>query len=68
MKVTCPRCKNKIEYEGNIFRPFCSERCQQIDLGAWLTEKHAVPTEDSGKIESQIESDQDESASTKDKK
>jgi endogenous inhibitor of DNA gyrase (YacG/DUF329 family) len=25
------------------FRPFCSERCRLIDLGAWLSEKHAIP-------------------------
>ena len=32
--------------EQSPFRPFCSERCRVIDLGAWLTEKHAIP--DSG--------------------
>jgi uncharacterized protein len=29
--------------ESNPFRPFCSERCRLIDLGAWLSEKHAIP-------------------------
>jgi len=24
------------------YRPFCSERCQLIDLGGWLSEKHAI--------------------------
>jgi endogenous inhibitor of DNA gyrase (YacG/DUF329 family) len=28
------------------WRPFCSERCQLIDLGAWMTEKHAIPGEE----------------------
>jgi endogenous inhibitor of DNA gyrase (YacG/DUF329 family) len=28
------------------WRPFCSERCRLIDLGAWLTEQHAIPGED----------------------
>lgn len=23
--------------------PFCSERCRLVDLGAWLTDKYAVP-------------------------
>jgi endogenous inhibitor of DNA gyrase (YacG/DUF329 family) len=27
------------------FRPFCSERCKMVDLGAWLTEQHAIPGE-----------------------
>jgi endogenous inhibitor of DNA gyrase (YacG/DUF329 family) len=27
------------------YRPFCSERCKLIDLGAWATEKYRVPLE-----------------------
>jgi len=27
----------------NPYRPFCSERCKQIDLGAWADEKFAIP-------------------------
>jgi endogenous inhibitor of DNA gyrase (YacG/DUF329 family) len=27
----------------SAYRPFCSERCRLIDLGAWLAEKHAIP-------------------------
>jgi endogenous inhibitor of DNA gyrase (YacG/DUF329 family) len=30
----------------NRYRPFCSERCKLIDLGAWATEKYRVPIED----------------------
>jgi len=42
--VKCPTCGRRIEWsEQSPFRPFCSERCRLIDLGAWLTEKHAVP-------------------------
>jgi hypothetical protein len=26
-------------------RPFCSERCRLIDLGAWLAEQHRIPDE-----------------------
>jgi hypothetical protein len=29
--------------EANKYRPFCSERCQQIDLGAWAEEKYTIP-------------------------
>ena len=25
--------------------PFCSRRCQQIDLGMWLTESYGIPYE-----------------------
>lgn len=24
-------------------RPFCSERCRQVDLGRWLSEGYAIP-------------------------
>lgn len=41
--VTCPTCKKKIVYStSNPFRPFCSERCKLIDLGAWADEKRTV--------------------------
>ncbi|CAN5414742.1 hypothetical protein BH11PSE11_BH11PSE11_00660 [soil metagenome] len=42
--VDCPTCGKKVEWlETNKFRPFCSERCKQIDLGAWAEEKYAIP-------------------------
>lgn len=42
--VDCPTCGKKVEWtEQNKFRPFCSERCKQIDLGAWASEKYAIP-------------------------
>jgi endogenous inhibitor of DNA gyrase (YacG/DUF329 family) len=27
------------------YRPFCSERCRLIDLGAWFNEQHKIPDE-----------------------
>ena len=39
----CPTCHEAVVWEANPFRPFCSERCRLIDLGAWLSEKHAIP-------------------------
>ena len=47
MLVKCPRCGKEIEYEGNEFRPFCSERCKLIDFGSWADERYAIPTESS---------------------
>ena len=42
--VSCPTCGAKVEWtEANKFRPFCSERCKQIDLGAWAEEKYKIP-------------------------
>lgn len=43
--VKCPTCQREIDWSQAPFRPFCSERCRLIDLGAWLTEKHAIPGE-----------------------
>lgn len=28
---------------ANAWRPFCSERCKMIDLGAWATERYRLP-------------------------
>ncbi|MCU1314825.1 MAG: hypothetical protein JWN63_147, partial [Candidatus Acidoferrum typicum] len=36
-------CRREIDWSASPFRPFCSERCRLIDLGAWLSEKHAIP-------------------------
>ncbi len=44
-RVKCPTCQREIDWAQSPFRPFCSERCRLIDLGAWLTEKHAIPGE-----------------------
>jgi len=43
--VKCPTCQREVDWSQSPFRPFCSERCKLIDLGAWLTEKHAIPGE-----------------------
>lgn len=40
--IKCPTCKREIDWSEAQFRPFCSERCKLIDLGAWLTEKHTI--------------------------
>lgn len=42
-KVNCPTCQKEIEYsKDNPFRPFCSKRCQLIDLGDWASESHRI--------------------------
>lgn len=43
--VSCPTCGRALEWSAAPFRPFCSERCRLIDLGAWLTEQRAIPGE-----------------------
>ena len=42
--VNCPRCGKSVAWiEINRFRPFCSERCKMMDLGAWATESYRIP-------------------------
>ncbi len=43
--IKCPQCGKETEWEGNPSRPFCSERCRMIDLGAWVSEEYRVPGE-----------------------
>ena len=45
MRVRCPRCGKEVEWEGNPFRPFCSERCAMIDLGKWMDGNYVIPGE-----------------------
>lgn len=43
LTVACPRCGAAVAWlPENRFRPFCSERCRQIDLGAWANEEYRV--------------------------
>ena len=45
--VKCPVCGKEVEWKDtNRYRPFCSERCKQIDLGAWAEERYKVPVVD----------------------
>ena len=44
--VRCPACNGDSVYApGNAYRPFCSERCKNMDLGAWASESFRLPTE-----------------------
>lgn len=42
--VPCPTCGGDSVFEpSNLWRPFCSERCRLVDLGAWANEDFRVP-------------------------
>jgi len=44
MQSPCPTCKRPVEWsELSPWRPFCSERCKLIDLGAWAAGRRAIP-------------------------
>ncbi|MCZ6800421.1 MAG: DNA gyrase inhibitor YacG [Nitrospirae bacterium] len=39
----CPICRKETRRAGNPFRPFCSRRCQIMDLAAWTSGSYSVP-------------------------
>lgn len=43
MAADCPICRKLATQQ---YRPFCSKRCADIDLGRWLKEGYRVPTEE----------------------
>lgn len=45
MQVRCPQCGKQTVWEGNHFRPFCSERCRLIDLGKWADGQYVIAGE-----------------------
>ncbi|MDX2469107.1 MAG: DNA gyrase inhibitor YacG [SAR324 cluster bacterium] len=46
LKVKCPTCKEPTFWEDNPYRPFCSERCKQVDLGNWADGSYSLPSEE----------------------
>ena len=45
--VSCPTCGTQVAWsERSEWRPFCSERCRLIDLGAWFSEERGIPGEE----------------------
>jgi endogenous inhibitor of DNA gyrase (YacG/DUF329 family) len=40
--IKCPICKKATV---QTFRPFCSKRCADVDLGRWLKGDYAIPSE-----------------------
>ena len=46
--MACPVCNSKTQA---AYRPFCSARCADIDLGKWLNGSYALPSQDPEDIE-----------------
>ena len=45
--VKCPTCGTAVVWgPQSPQRPFCSERCKLIDLGAWASESYRVPVQE----------------------
>jgi uncharacterized protein len=58
--VKCPTCRRPVEWSNESpYRPFCSDRCRLIDLGAWIAEQHKIP-DDSDPESEEFQSDRRE--------
>jgi endogenous inhibitor of DNA gyrase (YacG/DUF329 family) len=45
-RVRCPTCQRELEWTPEaLWRPFCSERCKMVDLGAWFAEERSIPAD-----------------------
>lgn len=46
-EVPCPCCGKSAPWSpANPWRPFCSERCKTMDLGAWASEAYRIPVQE----------------------
>jgi endogenous inhibitor of DNA gyrase (YacG/DUF329 family) len=44
--VVCPGCGgDSVFAPSNPYRPFCCQRCKNLDFGAWASESFRLPTE-----------------------
>ncbi len=50
-KGACPICGRPTERRH---RPFCSPRCQDVDLARWLTGAYVVQTEEQPEVEDDV--------------
>lgn len=41
--MSCPVCRKPAVA---AYRPFCSRRCADVDLGRWLTGAYAIPADE----------------------
>lgn len=67
--VNCPTCQKLVDYvPENEYRPFCSERCQMIDLGAWAEESYKIPVTPTAEDLEHIMDELDEQSGSEDGK
>ncbi|MDD9879022.1 MAG: DNA gyrase inhibitor YacG [Magnetovibrio sp.] len=44
----CPICGMPA---AQSYRPFCSKRCADVDLGRWLNEDYRIPAEEAAELD-----------------
>ena len=50
--MSCPICDAETNRK---YRPFCSRRCADVDLGKWLSGSYAVPSHEPEDIEAALD-------------
>ncbi|SFA97153.1 hypothetical protein SAMN05421688_1980 [Poseidonocella pacifica] len=50
--MKCPICSRPAASE---YRPFCSRRCADVDLGKWVSGAYSVPSQDPEDVERAID-------------
>lgn len=51
LQVPCPTCDKSVAWQPeSTYRPFCSKRCQLIDLGEWADEGHKITQPVQGEV------------------
>lgn len=50
--MSCPICEKDTDAK---YRPFCSKRCADVDLGKWFNGSYAVPSTDPDDAEEAID-------------
>jgi endogenous inhibitor of DNA gyrase (YacG/DUF329 family) len=66
-KTRCPQCGKESPYtEENPYRPFCSDRCQLIDLGNWADSRYTLPDRESTPPTQDEDNSSDESGESAD--
>lgn len=54
--VSCPTCHTDVIWSpDSAYRPFCSKRCQLIDLGEWADEKKVIAGSDDDLVSSELD-------------
>jgi endogenous inhibitor of DNA gyrase (YacG/DUF329 family) len=50
--MTCPICQRKTD---TTYRPFCSRRCADVDLGKWFAGDYALASTDPADLEEALD-------------
>lgn len=61
IQAKCPICR-KLATHGETSFPFCSTRCQEIDLGKWAEEEYRIPGPTLEDFPGRVEEDPDDEA------